>query len=92
MPRKKTGLASSTKKRYIKSTCHCLILCQNIVGGLYTIISEGKFTQSSLAKLFYFHLQYAKIGVNSFTIVTALLGYNWRDYVESFYFRSVFEL
>ena len=46
MPRKKTGLASSTKKRYIKSTCHCLILCQNIVGGLYTIISEGKFTQS----------------------------------------------
>ena len=47
MPRKKTGLASSTKKRYIKSTCHCLILCQNIVGGLYTIISEGKFTQSS---------------------------------------------
>ena len=32
MPRKKTGLASSTKKRYIKSTCHCLILCQNIVG------------------------------------------------------------
>ena len=48
MPRKKTGLASSTKKRYIKSTCHCLILCQNIVGGLYTIISEGKFTQSIL--------------------------------------------
>ena len=47
MPRKKTGLASSTKKRYIKSTCHCLILCQNIVGGLYTVISEGKFTQSS---------------------------------------------
>lgn len=47
MPRKKTGLASSTKKRYIKSTCHCLILCQNIVGGLYTIISEGKFTQSN---------------------------------------------
>lgn len=47
MPRKKTGLASSTKKRYIKSTCHCLILCQNIVGGLYTIISEGKFTQST---------------------------------------------
>lgn len=48
MPRKKTGLASSTKKRYIKSTCHCLILCQNIVGGLYTIISEGKFTQSTV--------------------------------------------
>ena len=48
MPRKKTGLASSTKKRYIKSTCHCLILCQNIVGGLYTIISEGKFTQSRM--------------------------------------------
>lgn len=48
MPRKKTGLASSTKKRYIKSTCHCLILCQNIVGGLYTIISEGKFTQSHI--------------------------------------------
>lgn len=50
MPRKKTGLASSTKKRYIKSTCHCLILCQNIVGGLYTIISEGKFTQSKVRK------------------------------------------
>ena len=44
MPRKKTGLASSTKKRYIKSTSHCLILCQNIVGELYTIISEDKFT------------------------------------------------
>lgn len=53
MPRKKTGLASSTKKRYIKSTCHCLILCQNIVGGLYTIISEGKFTQSSMQKFLY---------------------------------------
>lgn len=51
MPRKKTGLASSTKKRYIKSTCHCLILCQNIVGGLYTIISEGKFTQSGVKVL-----------------------------------------
>lgn len=51
MPRKKTGLASSTKKRYIKSTCHCLILCQNIVGGLYTIISEGKFTQSKREKV-----------------------------------------
>lgn len=37
---KKTGLAWSTQKRYTKSTSHCLILCQNIVGELYTIISE----------------------------------------------------
>ena len=44
--RRKTGLASNTKKSYIKSKSHCLIFYQSIVGGLYTIISEGKFTQS----------------------------------------------
>lgn len=33
-------------KLYIKSTGHCLILYQSIVGELYTIISEGKFTLS----------------------------------------------
>lgn len=44
--RKKTGLASSTQMSYIKSTSHCLILEQSIVGELYTVISEGKFTQS----------------------------------------------
>ena len=48
MRRKKTGLASSTKKMYIKSTSHCLIFYQSIVGGLNTIISEGKFTLSLL--------------------------------------------
>ena len=46
LPRRKTGLASNTKKSYIKSKSHCLIFYQSIVGGLYTIISEGKFTQS----------------------------------------------
>lgn len=48
LPRRKTGLASNTKKSYIKSKSHCLIFYQSIVGGLYTIISEGKFTQSGL--------------------------------------------
>lgn len=48
LPRRKTGLASNTKKSYIKSKSHCLIFYQSIVGGLYTIISEGKFTQSKL--------------------------------------------
>ncbi|WP_278632682.1 hypothetical protein, partial [[Ruminococcus] lactaris] len=48
LPRRKTGLASNTKKSYIKSKSHCLIFYQSIVGGLYTIISEGKFTQSNI--------------------------------------------
>lgn len=48
LPRRKTGLASNTKKSYIKSKSHCLIFYQSIVGGLYTIISEGKFTQSQI--------------------------------------------
>ena len=51
LPRRKTGLASNTKKSYIKSKSHCLIFYQSIVGGLYTIISEGKFTQSNSKKL-----------------------------------------
>ena len=46
LPRKKAGLALYTKKMYIKPTSHCLILYQYIMGELYTIISEGKFTQS----------------------------------------------
>ena len=46
MPRKKNGLALSTQKMYIKSTSHCLIFYQCIVGELYTIISEDKVTQS----------------------------------------------
>ena len=50
LPRRKTGLASNTKKSYIKSKSHCLIFYQSIVGGLYTIISEGKFTQSIIPK------------------------------------------
>lgn len=50
LPRRKTGLASNTKKSYIKSKSHCLIFYQSIVGGLYTIISEGKFTQSKNKK------------------------------------------
>ena len=54
LPRRKTGLASNTKKSYIKSKSHCLIFYQSIVGGLYTIISEGKFTQSS--RILCFHL------------------------------------
>ena len=37
-------------KLYIKSTSHCLILYQSIVGELYTIISEGKFTLSDYKK------------------------------------------
>ncbi|MDD3220659.1 MAG: hypothetical protein PHC41_15980, partial [Lachnospiraceae bacterium] len=40
------GLDMSTQKMYINSTSHCLIFYQCIVGELYTIISEGKFTQS----------------------------------------------
>lgn len=43
---RKTGLALYTQKRYIKYISHCLILYQRIMGELYTIISEGKFTQS----------------------------------------------
>ncbi|MEE1039078.1 MAG: hypothetical protein U0K95_07915, partial [Eubacterium sp.] len=46
LPRKKTGLALYTLKKYIKTTSQCLILYQDIVGELYTVISEGKFTQS----------------------------------------------
>ena len=53
LPRRKTGLASDTKKSYIKSKSHCLIFYQSIVGGLYTIISEGKFTQSRDVKAIY---------------------------------------
>lgn len=60
--------------------------------GLFSLTAGNQFNSLSLMKLFSFHLRYAKIGVNSFTIVTAPLGYNWRDYVESFYFRSIFEL
>ena len=47
LPREGTGLASGRKMMYIKSTSHCLIFCQRIVGELYTINSEGKFTQSA---------------------------------------------
>ena len=32
LPRRKTGLASNTKKSYIKSKSHCLIFYQSIVG------------------------------------------------------------
>ena len=37
-------------KMYIKSIGHCLILYQSIVGELYTIIYEGKFTLSDYKK------------------------------------------
>lgn len=47
LPGKKTELNSSTQKSYIKSTSHCLILYQSIVGEPYIIISEGKFTLST---------------------------------------------
>ena len=57
LPRRKTGLASNTKKSYIKSKSHCLIFYQSIVGGLYTIISEGKFTQSKNNGMVYIFLK-----------------------------------
>jgi hypothetical protein len=40
------GLVSNAKIMYIKVTSHCLIHYQSIVGKLYTIKSEDKFTQS----------------------------------------------
>lgn len=46
LPRERTGLASKIKKMYIKSTSCCLIFYQSIVGKLYTVKSEGKFTKS----------------------------------------------
>lgn len=46
MPGEKNGLVLHTQKMYIKTTSQCLILYQYIVGEFYTIISEGKFTQS----------------------------------------------
>ena len=60
LPRKKTGLALYTLKKYIKTTSQCLILYQDIVGELYTVISEGKFTQSSTSYLL------VKIGKTSY--------------------------
>jgi len=41
-----SGLVSNAKMMYIKVTSHCLIHYQSIVGKLYTIKSEDKFTQS----------------------------------------------
>ena len=46
MPGEKNGLVLHTQKMYIKTTSQCMILYQYIVGEFYTIISEGKFTQS----------------------------------------------
>ena len=51
MPGEKNGLVLHTQKMYIKTTSQCMILYQYIVGEFYTIISEGKFTQSMRADL-----------------------------------------